>query len=136
MAYVTTYLSTLPSFLLYFAASLILFAAFVAIYTWVTPYHELALINQGNIAAAVSLSGAALGFVVPLASVIVHSLSVVDMLVWSIVAMLVQLALYLVARLVMPRLADDIAAGRAAPALLLAALSLSIGILNAACITY
>jgi putative membrane protein len=136
MAHVTTYLSTLPSFLLYFAVSLILFAAFVAIYTWVTPYHEFALINQGNIAAAVSLSGAALGFVVPLASVIVHSLSVVDMLVWSIVAMLAQLALYLVARLAMPRLADDITAGRAAPALLLAALSLSIGILNAACITY
>ena len=79
-------LAGLPSFLLYFALGLALFAAFFALYVRVTPYHELELIREGNVAAAISLAGALLGFVLPLASAIVHSVSALDMIVWGIVA--------------------------------------------------
>ena len=85
-------LATLPNFLIYFVASLILTALFLLIYTRVTPYREWALIRAGNNAAAVSLSGAAIGFILPLASAITHSVSWLDMVVWSVVAMIVQLA--------------------------------------------
>lgn len=132
----TTYLVTLPNFIAYFAASLALTTLFLLIYTAVTPYREWELIRQGNDAAAISLSGAALGFVLPLASVIVNSLNLLDMVVWSVVAMLVQLGTFFIARLIKPQLTQDIAAGRTAPAVSLAGMSVVVGVLNAACMIY
>lgn len=131
-----TYLVTLPNFLAYFAASLALTTVFLAVYTRVTPYREWELIRAGNNAAAISLSGAAIGFILPLASTIVHSVNWLDMSIWGVVAMLIQLGIYLVARAIKPQLNADIPAGRTAPAISLAAMSVGVGILNAACLTW
>lgn len=129
-------LAGLPLFGLYFAAAIALLALFVAVYIRVTPYRELALIRAGNSAAALSLSGAILGFVLPLASAVAHSVNFADMLVWGVVALVVQVLAYLVARTLMPHLTEDIPADKTAPALLLAALSVATGVLNAACMSY
>jgi len=130
------YLATLPNFLIYFVASLALTAIFLLVYTRVTPYREWELIRAGNNAAAISLSGAGLGFVLPLASTIVNSVSWLDMVVWGVVALIIQLGVFLVARLLKPQLSADIAGGRTAPAVSLAAMSVGVGILNAACLTW
>ena len=130
------FLATLPNFLAYFAAAIALLAAFVAIYLYVTPYDEIRLIRNNNVAAAISLSGAVLGFAMPIANVIAHSDTLLDLLVWSVIAGLVQLAAWLVARVALPTLKEDIAANRVAPAVFVAALSLTIGLINAACMTY
>jgi len=130
------YLATLPNFLVYFVASVALTALFLLIYMWVTPYREWALIRAGNNAAAISLSGAAIGFILPLASTILNSVNWLDMVVWAIVAMIVQLATYLLARLLKPELNAAIANGTTAPAISLAAMSVSVGILNAACLSW
>jgi putative membrane protein len=136
MEIVSQSLAGLPSFLLYFALGVMVFAAFCVIYAAVTPYDELALIRDGNVAAAISLGGAVLGFMLPLASAIAHSVGPVDMVVWGVIALVAQLVVYfLVARLV-PRFGEAIRAGRVAGATLLAALSVATGILNAACMTY
>ncbi len=136
MELVSQSLAGLPSFLLYFGLGIAAFAAFFVIYGAVTPYDELALIREGNVAAAISLGGAVLGFVLPLASAIAHSVGPVDMVVWSVIALAVQIVVYfLVARLV-PRFAEAIRAGRVAGATLLAVLAVATGILNAACMTY
>jgi hypothetical protein len=58
-------MTTLPAFLAYFAVAMVLLALFLLVYLNVTPYHEMALIRAGNSAAAVSLSGALLGFAMP-----------------------------------------------------------------------
>jgi putative membrane protein len=130
------YLVTLPNFALYFATALALTGVFVAIYTLVTPHREWRLIRAGNVAAAISLGGALIGFVIPLASTIAHSLSLIDMLVWGVVAMIVQLLVFTAVRFAKPDLADQIAADRVAAATFLAAVSVATGILNAACMTY
>lgn len=130
------YLVTLPNFLIYFAASVALTAIFLLVYMRVTPYREWELIRAGNNAAAISLSGAGLGFVLPLASTITHSVNWLDMVVWGVVAMIVQLGVFLLARVLKPQLNADIAAGRTAPAVSLAAMSVGVGILNAACLTW
>jgi putative membrane protein len=130
------FLATLPNFLAYFAAAIVLLAAFVAIYLFITPYDEIRLIRNNNVAAAISLSGAVLGFAMPIANVIAHSDTLLDLLVWSLIAGLVQLAAWLVARVALPTLKEDIAANRVAPAVFVAALSLTIGLINAACMTY
>jgi putative membrane protein len=129
-------LSTLPSFLAFLAVSAAVLALFLAVYLRATPYREVALIREGNVAAAVSLSGALVGFALPVANVIRNTRSLGDLAVWAAVACLVQLAAYLAARLTLPHLARDIPEGKVAPALFLAALSISVGLLNAACMEF
>jgi putative membrane protein len=125
-----------PLFLLYFATAVALLVLFVAIHVRVMPHRELALIREGNVAAALSLSGALIGFVLPLASAVAHSVNPVDMVVWGVVALLVQLAVYATVVRLVPHFREAIVAGRVAPATLLAALAVSVGILNAACLIY
>ncbi len=125
-----------PDFLLYFALALGLLALFVMIYVRVTPYREISLIREGNIAASISLSGALIGFVMPLASAIAHSVSPLDMVAWGVIALVVQIIVYAVTSRLVPRFREAIEAGRVAPATLLAALSISAGLLNAASMSY
>jgi putative membrane protein len=136
MQFVKMTLGGLDDFLVYFALSLVLLALFLVIYLRVTPYREIALIREGNAAAAASLSGALLGFVLPLASAVVHSVNLVDMAVWGAIALAVQVAAYGVARLVIPGFAQGIPAGNVAEGVFVGALSLGVGILNAASMTY
>lgn len=130
------FLATLPNFLAYLGTAIVLLVAFVAIYLYVTPYDEIALIRGNNTAAAISLSGALLGFALPIANVIAHSDTLLDLAVWGVIAGIVQLLAWMLARVALPTLREDIAAGRVAPATLVAALSLTVGLLNAACMTY
>ena len=130
------FLAALPNFLAYLGAALALLTVFMAIYLYVTPYDEIALIRNNNTAAAISLSGAVLGFAMPIANVIAHSDTLLDLAVWGVIAGVVQLLAWGVARVALPQLQEDIAAGRAAPATFVAALSITVGLLNAACMTY
>jgi putative membrane protein len=130
------YLITLPDFAIYFASAVILLAIFITIYTLLTPQHEWTLIRNGNTAASLSLGGALLGFVLPLGSVIVSSLSLVDMLVWGGVALIVQLLVFSVLRLLLPQLPARITNNETAAGSISAAFSVGIGVLNAACMTY
>lgn len=129
-------LQALGNFAAYFGTAVLGLLVFQGIYLLVTPHKEIALIRQGNAAAAVSYVGAILGFVIPVASVIAHSVSLLDMVVWAVVALVVQVGVFLVLRLVYRTLSADITAGRIAPALKLAGVSVAVGILNAACMTY
>jgi putative membrane protein len=123
-------------FLIYLGISLALLGLFLAIYVRITPYREIALIREGNMAAAYSLSGAMLGFVVPLASAVEHSVNPVDMAVWGVIALLIQLGAFMLTRLMLPNITADIPAGKQAAGFFLGAVSLGVGILNAASMTY
>ena len=70
--------SGFDDFLAYLAVSLALVVCFLAVYVRVTPHREFQLIREGNLAAAFSLSGALLGFIVPLASAIEYSVGLVE----------------------------------------------------------
>jgi putative membrane protein len=130
------FLATLPNFLAYLGAAIVLLVAFMAIYLRVTPYDEIALIRKNNVAAAISLSGALLGFAMPIANVIAHSDTLLDLAVWGVIAGVVQLLAWMVARVALPRLKEAIEAGLVAPAIFIAALSVTMGLINAACMTY
>lgn len=130
------FLATLPNFLAYLGTAIVLLVAFMAIYLYVTPYDEINLIRANNVAAAISLSGALLGFAMPIANVIAHSDTLLDLAVWGVIAGIVQLLAWMVARVALPRLKEAIAAGQVAPAIFVAALSLTVGLINAACMTY
>lgn len=123
-------------FLAYLGLSLALLAAFVVIYIRVTPYHEIALIREGNMAASFSLSGSILGFIVPLAAAIQHSVSLVDMAIWGVIALFVQIAAFVAVKLLIPSITRDIPAGNGAQGFFLGSLSLAVGLLSAACMSF
>ena len=128
-------LSGIVAHLVYFGVAMVAVGLFVAIYITVTPHPELRLIREGNNAAAISLGGAILGYTVPLAKSVAQSESVAEMLLWSAVALVAQLLAYGIARLVLPRLSSNVSEGRTASGIFVAALSLAIGLLNAAAMT-
>jgi putative membrane protein len=123
-------------FLVYLAVSLLLLALFVAIYIRITPYREMALIREGNMAASFSLSGSLLGFIVPLAAAVQHSVSVVDMAIWGVIALVVQIAAFVAVKLLIPSITRDIPAGNGAQGFFLGSLSLGVGLLSAACMSF
>jgi putative membrane protein len=123
-------------FLVYLAVALVLLAIFIALYVRVTPYREFALIREGNMAASFSLSGSVLGFVIPLSSAIQHSVSLVDMALWGLIAMLVQIAAFVGVKLLLPSITQDIPANKGAQGFFLGCMSLAVGVLNAACMSY
>ncbi len=128
-------LSTFGDFTLYLVSAFALTWLFVVVYVRVTPYRELPLIRAGNSAAALSLGGAILGFVMVLAAVIIHSVSLVDLLLWGVVAALTQMVAYAAVRLMISDIAKGVEEDRLAHGIFLGACSLATGILAAACVT-
>jgi putative membrane protein len=132
---ITQSLAGLPAFLLYFSLAMALLGLFIAVYVAVTPYKELTLIREGNAAAAISLGGAVVGFVLPLARAVTQSVSALDLVVWGLVALVVQVVVFFVVGKLVPRFAEAIKEGRTSGAILLAALAIGVGLLNAASMT-
>jgi putative membrane protein len=136
MDFVKFSLSGFDEFLVYAGLSVAFIYLYMITYMWLTPYNELRLIKDGNVAAAVSLSGSVLGFTLPLASAIVHSVHPWDMMLWAVIAALVQLLVYVAVRFTLLNVTRRIPDGQVAAGVVLGAISLSAGILNAACMTY
>ena len=131
---VAYFTGALPQFFAYFASALALAGAFLLLYVFVTPHREFALIREGNSAAALQLTGTFLGFAIPVAMVIGHSVSIPDMLLWGAVAALVQLAVFaIIARLLFPAIAARIADRCTAAGIFVGGMGLGVGVLQAAC---
>ena len=130
-----TSLAGLPAFLVYFCVAASIVVAYLFIYTRITPHDEFGLIRENVPAAAVALGLSLLGFVLPVASAIAHSANIVECVVWSIIALVVQLIAYFVAQVVDPHLAKRIAAGELASAIWLGFVSVTFGVLSAASMT-
>lgn len=122
-------------FLFYIVSAVVLLALFQFIYTRITPHKEFELIREGNTAAAVALAGAVIGFALPVASVISHSVSLLDFVVWAVIAAVVQLLAFLAVSLVLKGLSGRIQKGEIAAGIYVAAVAVSVGLLNAACMT-
>ena len=122
----------LQSFFVYFGTALGLVALYFAIYTVATTHNEFALIRQNVVSAALALGLSLIGFALPLSSAITRAQSVLDLFVWGVVAIAVQVLVYWLVRLAVPRLSERIAAGELSAALFLGAASLAAGVINAA----
>lgn len=126
-----------------FAAFLIAFVAaggfailFKILYQWATPYHEHTLIREGNVAAAITLGAALLGYILVLASALSHTASLIEFAVWALIAGVIQIVAFtIVRRIMMPDFADRIVRGETAAAIYMGSISIGVGLLNAACLT-
>jgi len=125
-------LAGFPILLAHLATTTALFFAGIAIYVWVTPYRELTLIRAGNLAAAITLAGQMLALGIPLASMMAHSVSLPDILLWGVVTVVLQLIAFAVVAVIIRNLPQAIERGELAPAIILAAGQIVAGLLNAA----
>ncbi|UVK98237.1 DUF350 domain-containing protein [Pseudomonas sp. B21-048] len=122
-------------FVSYILGAAVLFALFQFIYTRITPHREFELIRSGNVAAAIALGGAIIGFAIPASNVIAYSISLLDFVVWAVIAAFVQLLAFLVTSLVLKGASERIKKGEIAAGIYVAAVAISVGMLNAACMT-
>mgnify|MGYP003979238911 FL=1 len=128
-------LNELPWFLAYMATAVGLTLCYVVIYIWVTPHPEIKLIRENNVAASLAFAGSLIGFCVPLASAIAHSASLVDCALWGGVAVIVQITIFYLVCMPIPKISERIEKGELASGLWLGAASLAGGVLNAASMT-
>ncbi|KDP84153.1 DUF350 domain-containing protein [Cupriavidus basilensis] len=123
------------AYVLHLLAGLALLAMFVGVYTRITPFREFALIRQGNLAAALSLSGAMIGFCFTLSSSIQHNDTFLMFLVWSVGAMLVQALAYAGLTRALPDMDAAIESNNIGMGGLMGAISVTVGAINAACLS-
>ena len=134
-AVIQSFTSGFPVLILHFAVTVAMLVAGVAVYVWITPLREFHLVRQGNLAAAISLSGAILGIGIPLAVSMAASVSVYDILVWGALTVAIQLAAFKIADLILRDLPARIEAGEIGPALVLVAVKLSVAAINGAAVS-
>lgn len=121
----------LPVLLAQFAVTLALLGVGVACYNALTPFHELGLVRAGNTAAGIVLGGNFVALAIPLAATLATSLVTLDILVWGVVALLLQLAAFLVASRLIPGLRGMIEEGNSAAACMLVGIQVAVALLNA-----
>lgn len=129
-------LSVLPSFLLDFTVAIALSVLYIAVYTFATAHNEFALIRRNVPAASVSLGFSLVGFAIPLSSAMIFSETFIDLALWGLVALVVQIVVYGLVRLAIPDLSTRIARGEIAPALFLGAASVAAGLVNASAMRF
>jgi len=129
-------LAGLPAFLAYFCTALVAVTLYLFVYTRVTPHNEFQLIRDNVPGAAITLGLSLLGFALPVVSAMTHAANILDCLIWSVIALIVQIAVYFIVRIPVPNLSGRIAAGELAPAIWLGLSSLAAGALNAASMIY
>ena len=131
---IQSFLTGFPVLLLHFAVTTAMLAVGITVYHCITPYHELQLVRGGNTAAAVSISAAIVGMAIPLAICMATSVSVWDIVIWGVVALLIQILAYRVADALLKDLPTRIENGEMGAAILVVGVKLSVAFINAAAI--
>lgn len=123
-----------PVTLLHVAVTLALLFAGSGVYIMLTPHKEVALVREGNLAAAVSLAGILLGLAIPLSASMKASTSLIDLTLWGVATLVVQLLISRLTDLVLHGLPRRIQSGEVAAATLLAAVKIATGLVLGAAV--
>ena len=126
-AIIQSILSGAPVLALHLVTTFAILIGGMGIYMWLTPYEDIKLVREGNTAAAVALGGAFLGLAIPLAGSMSGSVTSLDILMWGIVTVVVQLVAIKVVDLVLRGLPKRIADGEMAAAIFLAFVKVAAG---------
>jgi len=124
-AAIQAFVAGFPNFLIYTgtAGGLLLFASIL--YVILTPQRELALLRAGNASAGLALAGVIIGLAIPLASALASSLSIYDLLIWGVVALLIQILAFRFVDLILRDLPRRIENDEAGAAILLIAVKIA-----------
>lgn len=102
------------------------------LYALLTPWKEIELIRQGNAAAGVAFGGVLVGLALPLAVSMAASHSLVEVAIWGVAALVIQLLSFRVVDAILTGLPQRIQEGEVSAAVLLVAAKLSSAVILAA----
>lgn len=134
-AVVQSFMAGFPVLMLHSSVTLAILAIAVFVYIKITPYDEIALIKDGNTAAALSLAGAIVGFSLPLAFAMASSITVYEVLIWGPVTLLLQLIAFRITDVLLSDLPKRIVNGEMGPAIFLVSIKIAVAAINAAAVT-
>lgn len=123
---INAFVAGFPDFIIQLGVAISLFVASLIIYVLMTPHKELALIRAGNPSASLAFGGVVVGLAIPLGSCLAHSFGVLDLLIWGVVTLLLQLIAFRFADMFLRGLPRRIAEGDVAAAIFL--MSVKIGL--------
>lgn len=131
-------LASTGNFALYFGSAIAWLFLFKIIYAFVTPHNEWQLIKeQQNTAAAIAFGGAVVGFAIAVGGAASNSVAYIDFIVWALVALVAQLLAFVILKLTfMPKISERIEKNETSAGVMLGLVSVAVGILNAACMSY
>ncbi|CAH7370453.1 putative membrane protein [Vibrio crassostreae] len=134
----TAFMEGITAFTGYFSLSLVFLVVFKLIYMWTTPHDEWKLIKEEkNVSAAIALGGAIVGYAIAIAGAASNSVGIIDYAMWGAVALIAQVSGFFIVRaLMMPKIVQRIENDEVPAAVVLASVSIAVGLLNAACLTY
>lgn len=116
-------------FLQFLAVCMLLWLAGLGLYGLITPVRELKLIAEGNRAAAISLSGAAIAIAAAIAGAAAGSTSLADLVKMGAVAVGCLLVAFLVVALLLPAFRRGINEDKLSYGILLGGVSVAVSLL-------
>ena len=126
----------LADFAEFFGLALVLVVLYLVVYVLATQHNEFALIRANILSAAIALGMSLIGFALPLSSAIIYTHDLVHFFMWGVVALVVQILVYWLVRLVLPDLSRRSRCGEVTAALFLGCASLTAGIINSAAMSF
>lgn len=136
------------NFLLYLVVTLPLLGFGLMVFTFTTPYKEFKLIAEGANsddphkvnaakAAAHDLGGKTIGLAIMLASAIYHSVSLMDLVIWGLIGTVFQVLVFYLFELFTPfKVIKEIPKGNVSVGIFSSRLSIAMGLLMAALMSY
>lgn len=134
-AEVQAFASGFPVMIMHLVVTLLLLAAGATVYALLTPWKEIALIREGNPAAAVAFGGILVGLAIPLAVSLSVSTSVRDIAIWGVATLVLQLLAFRVVDLLLTGLPQRIREGEVPAAVVLVAAKLATALILSAALT-
>ncbi|HHF0555762.1 DUF350 domain-containing protein [Vibrio antiquarius] len=133
---ITASLMGLVPFGIYLGISFLMVFFFLFLYKAITPYNEIELIRNKSQAAAISLGGALIGFSIPLTTSMEQSVNIADFLIWGAISASVQILTFCFVRILVGDIGNRMKNNEIGTGIILAASSITMGMLNASAATY
>ena len=132
---INAFVAGFPDFIIQLGAALTLFIVSLIVYVLMTPHKELALIRAGNPSASLAFAGVVVGLAIPLGSCLAHSFGVIDLTIWGVVTLLLQLLAFRFADIFLRGLPRRIAEGDVAAAIFLMSIKIGLALILAGAVS-
>ena len=129
---IQTFVKGFPDFLIHGGVTLALLMAGCIVHMLLTPMKEMQLIRAGNVSAGISVGAVIVGLAVPMSACLATATSVYDILIWGVVAILLQLLAFRAADLLLRDLPKRIERDEVGAALVLAGVKIAAAMIMAA----
>lgn len=132
---IQAFASGFPITLMHVGVTVLILIAAAGLYILLTPHREIGLIREGNTAAALSLGGVLVGLALPLSVSMKASTNVIELGLWGVATVMVQLLIFRLVDVILRGLPKRIQEGEISAATLLVGAKLATALIVAAAVS-